>query len=177
MGAGTEGEWPERKDPSVKHWGRSFAAEPRITAEMIAAMPQLPRQRQQLRPVTELGPLAGLPERPPYYAPPPLFTIRSADDFTPNPYLIGVPHGEGVVTFADGSTYEGQMHNGYPHGYGMYKGIDGEVHATLGCCSAVDVGRPQTKQGGSHACLWLWTDQERDVSAWCVAGYGDTHAA
>ena len=41
--------------------------------------------------------------------------------------MDGKPHGKGVMTYADGSTYKGEYKNGKPHGHGVFKWTEGEI--------------------------------------------------
>lgn len=42
-------------------------------------------------------------------------------------FVCNLPTGQGVYTWADGSTYEGQVHNGLRHGIGTYKCLKNSV--------------------------------------------------
>ena len=88
MGVGTEGPRPEYEDARAKHWGRSMATEPRETPELVATRNKLAQLRAKARGTKELGPLAGLPTRIPYYEPPLVYTIRSEADFEHNPCVL-----------------------------------------------------------------------------------------
>ena len=35
-------------------------------------------------------------------------------------YVDGAKNGKGILTFSDGSTYEGEFRNNCLHGYGIY---------------------------------------------------------
>ena len=79
---------PERLDDTSRLWGRSCALEPRDAKG------------------TPHGALAGMPKRVAHYKPQNVELIVDDTMGMYNPYAgIGVPHGEGVLTFADGSTY------------------------------------------------------------------------
>lgn len=134
---------PERLDDTSRLWGRSCALEPRDAKG------------------TPHGALAGMPKRVAHYKPQNVELIVDDTMGMYNPYAgIGVPHGEGVLTFADGSTYtvcrgsvwmilqwrragltglrnlrvleQGQMENGIPHGKGEYRARTGAVRVR-GC--------------------------------------------